>query len=237
MDRTVLRHKDTIAAIIAEKKYFPIAEAALKDQRRILDAYIETDPEFRTALGPYPVPADAPRIVRRMSEAASRAGVGPMAAVAGAVAETALQAMAEAGAVHALVDNGGDIALLLDRPVTVGIFTGPSAVRNIGFRIEPRPGIFGICTSSGTVGHSLSFGKADAATAISADVALADAVATALGNSIKDENEEGLRDTLAALGRIEGVEGLLAVIGKSMAVWGDLPELVRTTVDPVSAAQ
>lgn len=237
MDRTVLRHKDTIAAIIAEKKYFPLAEAAIKDSRRILDAYIETDPEFRTALEPYPVSTDAPRIVRRMSKASMRAGVGPMAAVAGAVAETALQAMAEAGAVHALVDNGGDIALLLDRPVTVGIFTGPSDVRNIGLRVEPRPGIFGICTSSGTVGHSLSFGKADAATVISADVALADAVATALGNAIKDEDETRLRDALSSLGRIEGVEALLAVIGKSMAVFGDLPELVRTAVDPKSAAQ
>jgi ApbE superfamily uncharacterized protein (UPF0280 family) len=155
-----------------------------------------------------------------------------MAAVAGALAESALRAMAEAGATHALVDNGGDIALLLERPVTVGIFTGPSPVRDIAFRVEPRPGIFGICASSGTVGHSLSFGRADAAVVLSADVGLADAVATALGNAVTDEDETRLRETLAALGGIEGVEGLLAVVGKTLAVWGDLPPIVRTRVDP-----
>ncbi|MBN1938712.1 MAG: UPF0280 family protein [Candidatus Aminicenantes bacterium] len=231
MDRIVIRHKDTVAAVVAEKKYFTAAETAIQDQRRLLEEYIEKDPAFRTALHPHPVPDDAPRIVRRMAEAASRAGVGPMAAVAGATAEAALRAMAEAGATHALVDNGGDIALLLDRPVIVGIFTGPSSIREIGFRVEPRPGIFGICTSSGTVGHSLSFGKADSATVISADVALADAVATALGNALNMETEARLQAALAEYGKLPGVEGLLAVIGKLMAVWGDLPPLVRTKVE------
>lgn len=236
MDRTVVRCKDTIATIVAEKRYFPAALAAIREQRRILDAFIEKDPAFRTALKPHPVPPDAPRIVRRMAEAAAKAGVGPMAAVAGAVAEAALQAIVGAGATHALVDNGGDIALLLDRPVIVGIFTGPSSIRDIGLRLEPRPGIFGICTSSGTVGHSLSFGQADAATVVSDDVCLADAAATALGNAVKEENEEHLRECLSAIGKIEGLQALLAVIGKTLAVWGDLPPLIRTAVDPALAS-
>ncbi|MHB8055513.1 MAG: UPF0280 family protein [Candidatus Aminicenantales bacterium] len=237
MIRKVIRIRETIATVIAEEPYFPVVEAEIKKQRKSLEDYIRRDPEFRTTLEPHFVPPDAPPIVRRMAEAAAKAGVGPMAAVAGAVAEFALRAMAEAGATHGLVDNGGDIALLLERPVTVGIFTGPSSVKDIALRIEPRPGIFGICTSSGTVGHSLSFGKADAATAVSADVCLADAVATALGNAVKDEDETRLEETLAVLGGIEGVEGLLAVIGDTLAVWGDLPPLVRTRVDPALASQ
>ena len=160
-----------------------------------------------------------------------------MAAVAGAVAESALQAMVEAGATHALVDNGGDIALLLDRPGEDSHDDGPASIRDIGLRLEPRPGIFGICTSSGTVGHSLSFGLADAATVISEDVCLADAAATALGNAVKEENEAHLRDGLSAIGKIEGLQALLAVIGKTLAVWGDLPPLVRVAVDPARASQ
>jgi len=236
MDRTVVRCKDTIATIVAEKKYFPAAEAAIREQRRILEAFIEKDPDFRTALEPYPVPPDAPRIVRRMAGAAAKAGVGPMAAVAGAVAESALQAMIGAGATHALVDNGGDIALFLDRPVIVGIFTGPSSIRDIGLRLEPRPGFFGICTSSGTVGHSLSFGQADAATVVSDDVCLADAAATALGNAVREENEAHLQAALSVIGKIEGIKALLAVIRKTLAFWGDLPPLVRTSVDPALAS-
>lgn len=237
MDRCVIRYKDTIATVIAEAEYLPLAEDEVRKQRGILDAYIEEDPIFRTTLAPHLVPPGAPRIVRRMAEAAAKAGVGPMAAVAGAIAEFALRAMSEAGATHALVDNGGDIALLLERPATVGIFTGPARIRDIGLHIEPRSGLFGVCTSSGTVGHSLSFGKSDAATVISADVCLADAVATALGNAVSEETETHLQNALAALSGIEGVEAMLAVIGGTLAVWGDLPTLVRTRVDPARASQ
>jgi ApbE superfamily uncharacterized protein (UPF0280 family) len=236
MSRKIIRIRETIATV-AEDVYIPVAEAEIRKQRALLEEYIRRDPEFRTTLEPHLVPPDAPLIVLRMAEAAAKAGVGPMAAVAGAVAEAALRAMIEAGATHALVDNGGDIALLIERPVTVGIFTGPSAVHDIGLRVEPRPGILGICTSSGTVGHSLSFGRADAATVIAGDVCLADAVATALGNAVSDENETRLSETLAALGKIEGVEALLAVIENTLAVWGDLPPLVRTHVDPAMATQ
>jgi len=237
MSRHVIRIKETIATIVAEAAYLPVAEAEIRKQRELLEEYIRRDPEFRTTLIPHPVLPGAPSIVLRMAEAASQAGVGPMAAVAGAIAEFTLRAMIEAGATHALVDNGGDIALSIDRPVTVGIFTGPSAVRDIGLRVEPRPEIFGICTSSGTVGHSLSFGRADAAVVIAEDVCLADAVATALGNAVSDENETRLSESLAAAGEIEGVEALLAVIGKTLAVWGDLPPLVRTRVDPARASR
>ncbi|MCX6566081.1 MAG: UPF0280 family protein [Candidatus Aminicenantes bacterium] len=237
MSRQIIRIKETIATVVAEDVYIPVAEAEIRKQRALLEEYIRRDPEFRTTLEPHPVPPDAPPIVRRMAEAAVKAGVGPMAAVAGAVAEAALRAMIEAGATHALVDNGGDIALSIERPVTVGIFTGSSAVRDIGLRVEPRPGIFGICTSSGTVGHSLSFGRADAATVIAGNVCLADAVATALGNAVSDENETHLSETLASLGEVEGVEALLAIIGNTLAAWGDLPPIVRTRVDPARASQ
>ena len=237
MTRKIIRLKETIATVVAEDEYLPLAEAEISRQRGLLEEYIRRDPEFQTTLNPYPVAPEAPRIVRRMAEAGAKAGVGPMAAVAGAVAECALRAMAEAGAKQALVDNGGDIALLLERPVTVGIFTGPSAVRDLAFQVDPRPGPFGICTSSGTVGHSLSFGRADAATAVSADVCLADAAATALGNAVQDEDEERLGKILESIGELTGVEGLLVVIGKTLAVWGDLPPLVRTRVDPALASR
>jgi len=232
MIRRKVRIGETIAVIIAEEDFQPVAEAEIRKQRLLLKDYIAADPEFRTTLEPHPLLPGAPPIARRMAAAAAKAGVGPMAAVAGAIAESALRALVDAGATHALVDNGGDIALRIDRPVTVGIFTGPAAIRGIGFRVEPRPGIFGICTSSGTVGHSLSFGNADAATVIAADVCLADAMATALGNAIQNDEEDRLRDALAAAGAVEGVEALLAVVGKTMAVWGDIPLLVRTRVNP-----
>jgi ApbE superfamily uncharacterized protein (UPF0280 family) len=230
MIRQLIEIKETIATVLAEERYIAVAEAEIRKQRQLLEDYISTNQAFGMTLEPYAVPADAPEIVRRMSEAGCKAGVGPMAAVAGALAEFALRAMVNAGATHAAVDNGGDVAMILDRPLNVGIFTGPSAIRNISFRCLPQSGIFGICTSSGTVGHSLSFGRADAAVVVAKDVCLADAVATALGNSIRQANPHHVRACIRRH-RIPGVDGLLIVVGDLLAAYGQLPEIVPMKVD------
>ena len=104
-------------------------------------------------------------------------------------------------------------------------------IRDIALRFEPRPGIFSVCTSSGTVGHSLSFGRADAATVVAANGCLADAAATALGNRVQGRNEESIgaaiRESL-----LPEVEGVLVVAGKHMGLGGVLPQIVRAQLDP-----
>jgi hypothetical protein len=231
MERRLIHNKETIATVLADKAFIPAAEAEIARQRSALEDYIRRRPAFRDSLVPMDVPDDAPAIVRRMSGATTRMNVGPMAAVAGAVAEFALQAMLETGADHAVVDNGGDIALIAARPVTIGIFAGPSPIKDIGFRIEPRPGLLGVCTSSGTVGHSLSFGRADAAVVIAPDPCLADAAATALGNAVTANDTALIEDAMAGL-LIDGIEGMLVIIEDTLAVCGQVPEIVRVPVDP-----
>ena len=231
MERRLIHNKETIATILAEEAFIPAAEREIARQRGYLEDYIRRDSRFRETLAPHDVPADAPLIAQRMAAAAMRMGVGPMAAVAGAIAASALEAMLAAGADHAVVDNGGDIALAAARPVTIGIYAGPSPIKDIGLRIEPRPGILGVCTSSGTVGHSLSFGRADAAVVIAADACLADAAATALGNAVTANDPALIEDAMAGL-LIEGVEGLLVIIEDTLAVCGRVPEIVRVPVDP-----
>lgn len=230
MKRHFLKVKETMATIIADEKFIPIAEAEIIHERGLLENYIREDLQFRTTLKPYPVRPNAPEIVRAMAEAGARAGVGPMAAVAGAIAEFSLKAMIEAGATHAIVDNGGDMAMILSQPVTVGIFTGPAKIKDIGFKFEPQPGIIGLCTSSGTVGHSLSFGRADAATVISRDVCLADAMATALGNAIKSKNSRRIEEAMNSLW-IEGIEGMMVIIDDVIGLCGNLPEIVKIRMD------
>ena len=216
--------------MIAAADFIALAEQAITTARETIEAHILGQPEFRTALAPLAVEAAAPAVIRRMAAAASRAAVGPMATVAGAIAQGAVEAMVAAGASHAIVDNGGDIVLFIDRPVTIGVFTGAAKIRDMALRFEPRPGIFSICTSSGTVGHSLSFGRADAATVIAVNGFLANAMATALGNRIKTgaekEIEQAIQDSL-----IDGVEGLLVVAGERLGMGGTLPKIVRSHVD------
>lgn len=122
--------------------------------------YICRDPFFRITLEPYHCPKDAPEIVQRMTDAGNTMGIGPMSAVAGTIAALAVEAMVLAGATYAIVDNGGDIALINDSPVLVGIYAGNSPFKNLAFEIEPSSQLHGICTSSGTVGPSISFGNA-----------------------------------------------------------------------------
>ena len=78
----------------------------------------------------------------------------------------------------------------------------------------------GVCTSSGTVSHSLSFGKADAALIISFDAALADAAATAAGNAVK--NKDYIEKGINLAKSIDGVKGVLIIVGDKMGTWGEI---------------
>ncbi len=231
---TILRHhfrmKETIVTILSEGPFFLAAEAEIALRRRHLEDYICLNPLFASSLVPLEVPEGAPEIVRRMAAASAKVGVGPMASVAGALADYALKAMIAAGARHALVDNGGDIAMFIDRPVIVGLYSGQSQVRNLGLRFKPRDRVFGVCTSSAKVGPSLSFGLADAAVVISEDMPLADATATALGNALSRENRDLIGEALDRL-LLPGIEGMMAVVGDLVGTCGTLPEIIRARVD------
>lgn len=230
MKRKLIRIRETIATIISDEEFIPVGEQEIMRQRSFLESYISHDPLFYRTLKPYAVPDEAPEIIRRMADAASKMGVGPMASVAGAIAEYAVRAMVEAGAAHVLVDNGGDIAMYISHPVIVGIYAGDIKVKNIGLRFQPLENIIGICTSSATIGPSLSFGMADAATVISKDVILADAAATALGNSIREKSKESIEKSLASIMNDE-IDSMIVIIKDTIGICGILPEIVKVNVD------
>jgi ApbE superfamily uncharacterized protein (UPF0280 family) len=225
--REHFRLKETIVTIFAkENGYIDAAKGSIREQRAHLEDFIRADPFFQITLEPYELAEndapDAPEIVRRMIRASDVFGIGPMSAVAGAIAGFAVQAMIEEGATYAVVDNGGDICILNDQPIVVGIYAGSSPIQNLAFEIAARITPLGICTSSGSVGPSISFGFADAAVAISEDVALADAAATALGNAVTAKGP--LQECFSAIDR-PGIDGALAIRGEEMALWKELPPL------------
>jgi len=211
--------------IAAERDLSARAEEIVRACRRDLEDYIARDPGFREALQPHRPRDDAPEIVRAMAAAAELAGVGPMAAVAGAIAERVGRGLA-ADSPRVIVENGGDIWLQGNGERTVGVFAGTSPFTGrLAVRLDAALMPCSICTSSGTVGPSLSFGKADAAIAVAGSGALADAAATAIGNAVKSAD-----DINAALGlaqRIPGMFGAVVVIGDNLGAWGRV-ELVKT---------
>jgi len=195
-----------------------LARELVLEHRGCLEAYIRDNPGFLPALTPWALTGPAPPIVRDMVEASAAAGVGPMAAVAGAVAARVGQGL-QAVSDQVIVENGGDIFLCTAQPATVAVYAGRSPLSlRIGVRVDGGGQPMGICTSSGTVGHSLSFGRADAICVISRSCALADAAATAVGNRILTAGD--MPAALAFGGTIPGVLGLLAVVGDRMAAWG-----------------
>jgi ApbE superfamily uncharacterized protein (UPF0280 family) len=186
--------------------------------RGSLESYIARHPLFLTTLDSYQAEAQAPAIVKEMARASQLTGVGPMAAVAGAIAEAVGRDLL-AFSPEIIVENGGDIFVKISRKRLVGIYAGRSAfTRKIALEITPRETPLGICTSSGAVGHSLSLGSADAVIVLSPSVALADAAATALCNIIEDANN--ISKAIEKAQTIGGLHGLVVIAGDKMGVWG-----------------
>ncbi|MBN1862729.1 MAG: UPF0280 family protein [Dehalococcoidales bacterium] len=224
----------TFNVVVGETDLYLSAETNLKRKalrlvkkyRDTLEGYIERHPAFRDSLEALPVDEAAPHIVKAMMVAAARAGVGPMAAVAGAIAEFVGRELL-AFSPEVIVENGGDIYLKSPKKRVVGIYAGDSPLTGqIGLEIEGAATPLGICTSSGTVGHSLSHGRADAVIALAGSAALADAAATAIGNLVKRPD-----DIAGGLERARGIEelkGVVIIVGGDIGFSGEV-KLCRTS--------
>lgn len=195
------------------------AKTILLKARRALKAYMARRCEFEGALSPLPQDPAAPELVRRMLAAGLAANVGPMAAVAGAIAAFVAEALA---CPEVIVENGGDLYLKTNRPRTIALFAGKDSPFSykLGLAIAPEDTPLGVSTSAGTVGPSLSFGKADAATILSPDCALSDAAATAVANLVK--GPETIDRAIAKAKLIPGVTGCVVACGEKLGVWGRL---------------
>ena len=219
--------KETDLYIRAASDLHRKAQRSVLKHRRMLEVYIGRHPEFLTSLEPLSVGEDVPRIVREMAEAATRAGVGPMAAVAGAIAEYVGRDLLEFSP-EIIVENGGDIFLKSLRPRTIGIYAGESPLTGkLGLEIESGETPLGICTSSGTVGHSLSFGKADAVIVLAGSASLADAAATAIGNVVSTPAD--IQKGIEVAQRIGGLRGVVIIKDDKLGVDGKV-KLVATEV-------
>jgi uncharacterized protein len=217
--------RETDLLISADSNLSAIALASVHRLRSSLESYISAHHNFLTSLVPVVYDSFAPEIVREMMVASAKAGVGPMAAVAGAMAEYVGRDLLE-NTRNLIIENGGDIYLKTLNDVRIGLFAGSSPLSgrvSIMVRKEEMP--LGVCTSSGTVGHSLSFGCTDACCVKSGSAALADAAATAIGNMVKSKRD--IQNGLKTGMNIDGVLGIVIVIDDQLGVIGDI-ELVKS---------
>ncbi|MEN6337748.1 MAG: UPF0280 family protein [Phycisphaerales bacterium] len=217
-------YKEAVLRICCDR--FDAVTAEIVRQRHILEDYIRRHPEFQRSLVPIGLGADAPEIAQHMAWSADLVGVGPMAAVAGAMSQWSAKAALAEGAQEAIVDNGGDIYLKAVEPAIISLGTGTSRLADrLAFRIQPDQTPLAICSSSGKMGHSMSLGQCDLATIVAKDAALADAAATQAANLVRTPDD--VDTALERIMTIQGIAGVLIVKDDRVGLAGRLPDLVR----------
>ncbi len=200
--------------------------------RSDLTSYIARNPEFLHSFTPISAEdEDLPSIVSKMYESSNLCDVGPMACVAGTISEMALDYLIALDSKNSIVENGGDIALVNDRTVLCGIYSNNEILGNeIAFKIPERKSPLGICTSSGNIGHSISFGASDSVTVISPSPSVADGLATRIANDVKGIDGEDKVSNAAETAEEfrQHFMGVLIICGNSVATVGRLPKIVET---------
>ena len=200
--------------------------------RSDLKTYISHNPDFRISYGPIKVEDDdMPPIVEMMHESSNLSDVGPMACVAGTISQLSLEYLTSLGSRDSIVENGGDIALINSRTVLCGIYSNNDILGNdIAFRIRPRKNGLGICTSSGKIGHSVSFGSSDSVTVIASSASLADGLATRIANEVKGQKSEDrvVNASEIAENYRQHFDGVLIICDENVATVGRLPRIVET---------
>jgi ApbE superfamily uncharacterized protein (UPF0280 family) len=225
--RRAFRLKESNCTIIADREdAIKRAVSSIEHHRRQLENYVQENPEFLYSLKPVPV-NEGPKVARLMAEASSKADVGPMAAVAGVLADLAVEEMVSAGCEVAVVENGGEVSATSNHPIDIALAAGDAPLsREIGFRLKEFP--VGVATSSGLYSHALSFGEAEAVTIFAVDAGVADAAATAVANLIKGEDVRSIiREGLDRALGIEGVKGAFILYRGTVGKAGQVPELIK----------
>lgn len=226
--KTRISIEETGLEILSDK---PVDKKWLKQRifayRRDIQDYIVKDKRFLTALKPIGIELKTPAIIKQMAQAAKLANVGPMAAVAGAIAQRVTEDLLNRGQTEVIIENGGDIFLSRQRKERlVAVFAGGSKLSgSLSLLIKPAQTPCGVCTSTAAFGHSLSFGNADSAVILAKSAALADAAATATCNAVKENDD--FNKAIGSARRIPGVFGVIIIMGNSFAGGGEV-ELALT---------
>jgi ApbE superfamily uncharacterized protein (UPF0280 family) len=233
--REAISLKETQGNVIADKaEGITTARDSLKRNRQRLEEYIKNNPKFFYTLKPVSSPTE-PLVAKLMAEAAEKANVGPMAAVAGVLADLAVKDMLSVGCEVAVVENGGEISAVSSKPIDVAVAAGNEPLsKRFGFRFVEFP--MGVATSSGRFSHAFSFGDAEAATIFCKNAGLADAAATAVCNVVKGEDcqaaiQAGINKALS----IQEVEGVLIIFKDFTGTAGKIPKIIK--IDPFRKPQ
>lgn len=204
------------------------AMTQLVQDRAILKFFVKNNPVWQNSFVPMHTKDPAP-IIELMEESAEICDVGPMAAVAGALADRMQMVMLENKHVQvAVVEDGGEIAINSAEDIVIALYVLSNSLKaKLGFKFAGGSTAVGLGTSSGQFGHSISLGEADTATIFAKNAALADAAATKICNAVKGEDhEKSILKGLDLADKIDGLYGVFITRGKFIGKKGKIPDLV-----------
>lgn len=198
---------------------------------RALKEYVRRSPVFQYSLEPLRDDSDAPLVAKLMIDASRAAGVGPMASVAGAIADLGLRKLLEVGAEVAIVEDGGEIAAYTSsRDIVVAISTNEGSLSGrMGLLIRREDTPLGIATSTGIANQkTISFGMADSVTVIADNAAIADAAATSICNTVHGVDPwKSISRGVERAKSIKGVRGAIISYRRCIGLFGKLPKIVK----------
>ena len=225
--KQAFRFKESSCTVISDKEEcIETAKTSIKHNRKLLENYIKKHPNFIYSLEPIDR-KDGPEVVQRISKVSFKENVGQMAAVAGVLADLAVENMVNIGCKVAVVENGGEVSAISNQPIDIAFVAGDESLsREMGFRLKKFPA--GVATSSGRFSHAFSFGDAEAVTIFAVDAALADAAATAIANLITGNDVQGvIRQGIDKALSIDGVNGVFILYRDVVGKAGQIPELIK----------
>ncbi len=147
-----------------------------------LDRVIKNSPVFKTSFEPVKFNLEN-KLIKTMIKSAQKANVGPMAGIAGAFSKAVTNELIKISD-ECYFENGGDISLVCKKNTSVSLFAGYKN-DDITISINLPPGLWGIASSSGKMGRSLSLGIADMVSVVTKCPIKADCFATAIANKVQ----------------------------------------------------
>ncbi|MBD3349972.1 MAG: hypothetical protein GF364_00620, partial [Candidatus Lokiarchaeota archaeon] len=211
----ITMEESDVTLISESDLYIKFGIQKLLADRKILKQFIKQHSEFKSSFKPLQY-KDCPEIVEQMINASTLTYVGPMAAVAGALADSMGIYMKEKGAQISVIENGGEVFISSVEDIYIALYSMTTILKGkVGFLFRGKQYDIGLGTSSGTFGHAISLGKADTVTVFAINAAIGDAAATRIANEVNGEDIEGsVGKGLEIADDLENVHGVLISRGK-----------------------
>lgn len=231
----------TLTDSVNKEEIIDFCTKEIQEQRNILKFWINLYPEIKDSLDPIEAPQNAPLLITAMCEAGKYAKVGPFAGVAGTIAQYIAARLYDYlqkknCCPDVIVENGGDIYIYSSKERHIGIMANPKEHCTIGIKITKEQFPLAICSSSATIGHSLSFGQGDLALILAKNASLADALATRYSNLLRSKQDintilsQAKKDyhiqipdnPFSETNSKNGLAGVFLQIDETIGAWGEI---------------